>query len=122
MLACDVEAPSLARRAVAKACHLGGVEGERCENAQLATSELVTNAVVHGRSRVLLTCLVDAVTLSVRVEVGDDNSRHPQVQPRDDGALDGRGLFIVDLLATRWGVRDTASGKLVWFELAEQPG
>ncbi len=119
LLACDVAAPGLAREAVATECRSGGMDGETCEDVQLVTSELVTNAVVHGRSEVLLTCHVDAAARSVRVEVGDDNSRHPQLQPCDDGALDGRGLFIVDLLATRWGVRDTASGKLVWFELAE---
>ncbi len=121
VLPCDTEAPRLARRAVAEACEVAGVNGERCENAQLATSELVTNAVVHGRSQVVLSCLVDASSRAVRVEVGDDNSRHPQLQPPDDGALDGRGLFIVDLLATRWGVRDTDHGKLVWFELVGPP-
>lgn len=36
---------------------------------------------------------------------------------QDPDALDGRGLTIVDLLSSRWGVRDDRYGKTVWFEL-----
>ena len=77
----------------------------------------MTNAIVHGRSEVRLHTSVDPARRAIRIEVGDDNSRHPRMQPADDGALDGRGLFIVDLLATRWGVRDDEAGKVVWLEL-----
>ena len=120
-LPCDPTAPGLARRVVARAAREAGVRGEVADSARLITSELVTNAVVHGRSEVRLVCVPDAVRRALHVEVGDDNSRHPRIEPVDDGALDGRGLFIVDLLATRWGVRDTVDGKLVWFDLVDDP-
>lgn len=120
-LPCDLTAPGLARRAVAAACREAGVGTEVADTARLITSELVTNAVVHGRSEVRLRCAPDRSGRTLHVEVGDDNSRHPRIEPVDDGALDGRGLFIVDLLATRWGVRDTADGKLVWFDLVGDP-
>ncbi len=116
-LPCGPEAAGKARHLVAGACARARLPEDLSDSAQLATSELVTNAIVHGRSEVHLHLAVDGQRGALRVEVGDDNSRHPRMQPADDGALDGRGLFIVDLLATRWGVRDTPTGKVVWFEL-----
>lgn len=121
VLPCTPEAAGRARHLVADACAAADLPTDLCDSAQLATSELVTNAIVHGRSEVRLGLLVDAPRRAIRIEVGDDNSRHPRVQPADDGALDGRGLFIVDLLATRWGVRDSETGKVVWLELVAAP-
>ena len=120
VLPCGPEAAGQARRLVAEACARADLGADACDSALLCASELVTNAIVHGRSEVRLGVVASARRL--RVEVGDDNSRHPHLQPVDDGALDGRGLFIVDLLATRWGVRDDAMGKVVWFELAAPSG
>jgi anti-sigma regulatory factor (Ser/Thr protein kinase) len=117
VLPCGPEAAGQARRIVAEACTRANITADSRDSALLCTSELVTNAIVHGRSDVRLNVLVDAARL--RIEVGDDNSRQPALQPVDDGALDGRGLFIVDLLASRWGVRDDAIGKVVWFELGD---
>lgn len=55
--------------------------------------------------------------LSVLIEIGDDNSRHPQQVEDDTNALDGRGLVTVTMLAARWGVRNENVGKTVWFEV-----
>lgn len=88
---------------------------EILDTALLLTSELVTNAVIHGRSHVRL-----GITLRpdwLRIDVGDDNSRHPTPQPADPDALDGRGLQIVERLSSKWGVDDNRFGKTVWFEL-----
>jgi anti-sigma regulatory factor (Ser/Thr protein kinase) len=85
------------------------------DTALLLTSELVTNAVIHGHSDVQLQVCTNGGLL--RVDVGDDNSRLPRRQPADPNALDGRGLAIVELLATRWGVDEEPIGKTVWFEL-----
>jgi anti-sigma regulatory factor (Ser/Thr protein kinase) len=98
-----------------EACADGGLSGDLTDTAQLLISELVTNAVIHGRSPVTVTAdLSDGL---LRVEVSDDNSRHPELRRADDRALDGRGMHIVDLLAARWGVTDAPLGKVVWFEL-----
>lgn len=99
-----------------KSCAEGALSSDLTDTAQLLTSELVTNAVIHGRSPVTVTTVLNDGLL--RVEVSDDNSRHPEMRLTDDRALDGRGLHIVALLAVRWGVTDQPLGKTVWFELA----
>ena len=71
---------------------------------------------MHGRSEARLA--VSFAADSVLVEVADDNSRHPMAVDNDDAALDGRGLTILNMLATHWGVRDEALGKTVWFRVS----
>lgn len=94
--------------------------GTACTDAVvLMTSELVTNAVLHGGGEVRLA--VEAGDMRVRVEVGDDEQRRPQVPQPDDEAEGGRGLIIVDALASAWGVTDSPrGGKVVWFEVPAQ--
>jgi hypothetical protein len=93
--------------------------------AVLLTSELVTNVVQHVRTELTL---VVRVTSSVRVEVHDGAAatrafreilaRPPtNVSPTSPG---GRGLGLVSLLASRFGLDDEPGerkGKIVWFEL-----
>jgi anti-sigma regulatory factor (Ser/Thr protein kinase) len=115
VLAPQAAAVRQARNLVKEACMAAGTQEVTCDAAVLLTSETVTNAFVHGRSEARLE--VAAGRESVHVEVGDDNSRHPAGQPRDEDALDGRGLEIVRMLAASWGVRDEPFGKVVWFEV-----
>ena len=89
-------------------------------DAQLLTSELATNAVVHGRTD--FTVRVALWDNRVRVEVRDANHRLPPAGrdlPRD--ATSGRGLPLVDGIAPAWGVESIADGKSVWFELSQVP-
>lgn len=113
----DARAVLHARRFTSRMCGRAGIDGDLCDSAVLLTSEVVTNAVIHGRSEARLRVVVTADR--IRVEVGDDNSRHPVVQPDDHEALDGRGLQLLDVVATEWGVRDDVIGKTVWFEIRE---
>nr|WP_246314741.1 SpoIIE family protein phosphatase [Kineococcus aurantiacus] len=108
-----------ARRVVQRCCGHQGVDDDTTETAVLLASELVTNAVVHGRSDARLR--VVASPRSVHVEVGDDNDRVPVLQTHDDDALSGRGIWLLETAATRWGVREEPIGKVVWFTL-EVPG
>lgn len=89
---------------------------ERRDDALLLTSELVTNAILHGRSGV--TVEVEVGANSVRISVFDENSRHPAPVTEDPDALDGRGLALVDALSEQWGVEDRPLGKAVWFDVA----
>ena len=93
--------------------------------AELLVSELATNAVVHAGGRYRLTLSLGVGIL--RCEVADERRHlprppHRQVE-RDDGldvdpdSENGRGLFLVDALAHRWGSRFVEEGKEVWFEL-----
>lgn len=104
-----------ARRLVAQACHDAATGPECASTAALLTSELVTNALLHGTGRVRLG--IDAGEQLVRIEVGDDDPRHPCAPTQRDGAESGRGLLILDELAASWGVCDSPPGKVVWFEL-----
>ena len=105
-----------ARAFVLAQCVDAGSREQSCDDALLLTSELVTNAILHGRSEVCVEVQVDGPVL--RVSVIDENSRHPMPVVEDPDALDGRGLALVAALAARWGVQDRPLGKAVWFELA----
>lgn len=111
--------PAAARRAVAGACRDAGTGPECLDAAVLMTSEVVTNALVHGQGEIRLAVGADAVL--VRVEVGDDEPDRPSARSAESDAESGRGMLIVDALASDWGVRTADPGKTVWFEVAAQP-
>ncbi|MDQ4085273.1 MAG: ATP-binding protein [Actinomycetota bacterium] len=114
--------PAAARRArtfVQDQCHAVGINDDTSETAVLLTSEIVTNAFLHGRSRTTL--ILSATEDRLRVEVGDDNTRLPHLADPDREALNGRGLAIVDMLAADWGADAQRQGKIVWFELVRPP-
>ena len=54
---------------------------------------------------------------SIWVEVFDTDLRLPRIRTAAESDEGGRGLYLVDQLATRWGSRPTKDGKAVWFEL-----
>lgn len=89
------------------------------EDALLLISELVTNAVLHGGIPIVLGIECDGSALHVRVRDGSPTRPVPRVAGAD--AESGRGLSLVDLLTTTWGVRPVQDsfglGKEVWFEL-----
>jgi hypothetical protein len=92
----------------------------RSETAELLTSELVTNALVHTDRDAVLTATVGPSGL--RVEVRDFVARRPQPRVPDAGdSTHGRGLLLVQSLADAWGVRVHGVGKAVWFELGAGP-
>ena len=82
----------------------------------LATSELVTNAVLHARTPFRVTLRADSST-GVRVEVTDDNPRPPVRAADDEGATSGRGLQVVVGVASGWGTVSDGTGKTVWAEI-----
>lgn len=94
----------------------GGVEASVIELAVLLVSELVTNAVVHARGPICLTVHTDAHW--VRIEVEDPGRRPPVLRSATLDAVDGRGLLVVDKLATDWGTEQRAAHKVAWFEIA----
>ena len=80
----------------------------------LLVSELATNAVRHAATpwELHIACTRRTVT----VEVLDHDATHkPEVQHPGPDATSGRGLLIVERLATRWGCEPRGDGKAVWF-------
>jgi anti-sigma regulatory factor (Ser/Thr protein kinase) len=84
-------------------------------DASLIVSELVANAVLHANSD--LTVGLTRRPDTILIVVGDSSPQPPIVRRADPGAAGGRGLQLVAVLATRWGVDIVADGKLVWAEL-----
>jgi signal transduction histidine kinase len=95
----------------------GDLDASVMEILRLLVTELVTNSVRHARAdTVLLRVLIGKS--AVRTEVTDAG---PGFDPPAVGSLSsdrtGWGLFLVERLATRWGVRRNGDGTSVWFEL-----
>lgn len=82
---------------------------------ELMVSELTTNSIKHARSAFTLTIRITPGAL--RVEVQDHGPGTPALASPAPADPSGRGLQIVDTLASRWGQNLTGGGKLVWFEL-----
>ncbi len=86
----------------------------------LMVSELMTNAVTHGRVpgtsgrqvRMALEKTGDVIRVEVR-DTESDKKPHVCVNGQDVG---GRGLVLVDALSDAWGVSPEVVGKTVWVE------
>ncbi|MDX2542267.1 SpoIIE family protein phosphatase [Streptomyces sp. WI04-05B] len=106
-------APGRARRLARRALSRWGLE-EMTDSVELLVSEVVTNAVRYASRPITLRLLRTDV---LRCEVGDDVPQLPrlrQARATDEG---GRGLYLVNRLARRWGATRLSTGKVVWFEL-----
>ena len=114
--AAEADDVRVARSLVADALFLQGFPDESCLDAALLTSELVTNAVVHAGTVFEVAMTID--NGRVLVAVVDRSTRLPQPTPVATDATTGRGLGLVDAIASAWGAELTADGKIVWFELA----
>nr|WP_164883734.1 ATP-binding protein [Streptomyces sp. S10(2018)] len=115
----DLRAVPEARRALRELLRHWGGPGQS-EVAELLTSELVTNALVHTEEGAVLTATVGPRAL--RVEVRDFVGHGPRPRPRTprEESTNGRGLVLVESLADDWGVRPCEAGKSVWFELGAE--
>lgn len=108
-------AVAIARRFVAERLTAWG-RPEAVDDAELCTSELVTNAILHAHCAARL--LVRADQDAVRIEVHDSSRNLPARGRVGDDAMTGRGLLLIEALATSWGVDPGTDGKSVWFELS----
>ena len=128
MLPADPTSVGRARRVVREAiAEQGTVVVDRSgevqpvdDEAMLATSELVTNALVHAGTSVLLR--VTAGPRGVRVEVQDGSAHSPVPRAHSVTSATGRGLRLVDSVVDRWDVSRHPDGKTVWFQIGVPPG
>ena len=88
--------------------------------AVLLTSELVTNAIRHEVTGIIML----AITCScgqLRVDVHDTSRVLPMLVDAPVDAEAGRGLMLVTTLSAEWGFYRTPAGKAVYFTLAFPP-
>jgi hypothetical protein len=115
-LPADASAPSVARRHV-RAVLAGLGLDQHADAAELAVSELVTNALLHAGSQLRLR-VVPRTGGRVRIEVTDGSERLPQARHYASTASVGRGLGMISALGS-WGAHLLpGEGKVVWFEPA----
>jgi GAF domain-containing protein/anti-sigma regulatory factor (Ser/Thr protein kinase) len=118
VLSNEPHAASLARRLVLDTLAAWDRE-DLSDGAVLAVSELVTNAVLHGGAPVELelTAVDGGLRLGVR-----DGSRVIPVRPlATTDNMTGRGIALVEAVASRWGVDQLEDGKRVWCVITAQP-
>lgn len=92
---------------------------DMAEDVDLVVSELVTNALLHTGGgpagppdpvRLELECTADALTC----RVVDSCALPPLPEEADHNAESGRGLILVEALASAWDWEDLPEGKAVW--------
>jgi anti-sigma regulatory factor (Ser/Thr protein kinase) len=88
-----------------------------CDDAALVVSEMVGNSIRAGYGESLLLRL-SWTPRRLRIEVHDDAPGQPRVVQAEPEAETGRGMWIVNQLAVRWGVIRKQPGKVVWAEIA----
>jgi anti-sigma regulatory factor (Ser/Thr protein kinase) len=103
-------ARTLAREKLEASCPTDTVE-----TIALLVTELVTNAILHARTPFVLT--LESRPGHVRICVEDASNEQPAVRRYDSDAVTGRGLALVEQLASSWGVDTTPAGKVVWCEV-----
>lgn len=107
-----------ARTVLREALSRSGAE-HLVESATVALSEVITNAFVHGGTKVRVR--IWATAEAVRVEVDDGATHLPARRHYAVTAGTGRGLQLIEELTDRWGAVARSTGKTVWFEIGH-PG
>jgi anti-sigma regulatory factor (Ser/Thr protein kinase) len=107
----DLDSVGAARRFVTAELALSQVD---LDVALLLVSELATNAICHARSRYVVRLRLHPPTL--RVEVEDQSLALPVLRPVDPSLTSGRGIWLLERLASAWGTDSMPGGKRIWFE------
>ncbi|MFF7892678.1 SpoIIE family protein phosphatase [Streptomyces sp. NPDC007907] len=111
------DAPARAREQVAERLRQWDTRDDTREKATLLVSELVTNAVRFATGPITVRLI--RAGHGLLCEVGDTGNGRPRLRRGDLLDNGGRGLGVVHRLTTRWGVRWTDTGKVVWAEIAK---
>uniref|UniRef100_A0AAU2A973 ATP-binding protein n=1 Tax=Streptomyces sp. NBC_00093 TaxID=2975649 RepID=A0AAU2A973_9ACTN len=117
----DLASARVARRCVRNMAESQDLPSGAVDDLETITGELVANALEHSGSHIITVALALAAETAT-VSVTDEGEGYGSVVPAPTGPSPeeerGRGLLITDVLATRWGRRQTNSGVTVWAEIA----
>ncbi len=108
----DPRAVQQARAFTAAALAQWSLPAGLARDAILLVSELVTNAIIHGRAPIQLR--LRRARASLLIEVDDTDTAVPRRLRPTPTDVHGRGLVFVATLADQWGTRPTRDGKSVW--------
>jgi serine/threonine-protein kinase RsbW len=112
----EPDSVAIVRRSIAADLVNNGVPPDRVDDVTLVASELVANAVRHVESRpdrnLGISWTITPPT--VIVSVADPSQREPRLGTVGTDEPGGRGLAIVDQLASTWGFEQLDTGKRVW--------
>ena len=115
----SAQAPSQARRTMDQWL-ADALDQRQLDDVKLLVSELVTNAIHHPLDTGGIELEVAVARSNVRIAVSDPGSGFEKpagIGPPPADATGGRGLLIVDRVASRWGVTPGRRTTKVWFEL-----
>ena len=113
-LACQTRSVSKARAFAVNVLRDAGL-GHLVDDCKLLVSELVTNVVLHAGTDFEVRCLM--FSTGARFEVRDGSSVLPGIRHYDVTSATGRGIALVEAIATRWGADLEPQGKVVWFQI-----
>lgn len=102
-----------ARDAVRRQLVEWGLE-DLVESMVLVVSELATNAIRYAHSSIGVRLIRGEQSLTC--EVSDDSTAAPWLRRAEEDDESGRGMLITTQLTSRWGVRQSADGKIIWVE------
>ncbi|MFI6112808.1 ATP-binding protein [Kitasatospora sp. NPDC051164] len=112
---CDLDAPQSAARRIVRTTLAGKTDSDYTDDVVLVADELVGNAVEHAGAAIDIS--LDVYDWGVAVQVrdrGEDTTALPgKPLAADEDDEGGRGLFLVDVLASAWGVQRDKKGKRV---------
>ncbi|MCP2352991.1 anti-sigma regulatory factor (Ser/Thr protein kinase) [Nonomuraea thailandensis] len=91
---------------------------EESTAAELLITEVVTNALGHTSEPIQVRMSNGNSVLRMEVEEHGSSAPLPPARLPGPEAESGRGLFLLEALSQEWGVDRTATGKIVWFEIA----
>jgi anti-sigma regulatory factor (Ser/Thr protein kinase) len=108
----SADAPAHARRWVRETLVDSALSDQTVNDAVLMIDELVTNAVVHAGTPIVV--MLEPTSSGYRCEVVDQCVDGPLPRLVDVTAGSGRGLRFVDFMASAWGVERSERGTRVW--------
>jgi anti-sigma regulatory factor (Ser/Thr protein kinase) len=111
-----LEGPAAARRIV-RALLPAWQLPELKADAELIVTEIVTNAYRHAPGTDSFELELIRRTDGIRISLADGNSVRPMIAELRNDAVSGRGMALVEALATGWGAEDHHGGKRVWVDL-----
>jgi anti-anti-sigma regulatory factor/anti-sigma regulatory factor (Ser/Thr protein kinase) len=120
----SIAAPA-ARATVVAACETWGLNQAAglqhlASRAELVVTELISNAIVHAKTEVELLVVLREPFL--HISVADGSGAAPRLLSADPAdTIGGRGLMLIEALATKWGSLPTRDGKVVWAMLRLDP-